>query len=245
MTHKNLIATAALFLGLSASVTVAADVTEPASVNDWSGFYVGLHAGSGSANSDYKFDPTSDFNNSDISDGFSTNPDGQFAGAQLGYNFQKNNILWGVEADYSWSGIEGSYRNDSLNVNYYFYGDTDVNWLASLRGRAGFVLANTAIYGTGGLAFAGAETTVTSDYAGYPEPGITDSDSKTRSGWVLGGGVETKITSSMTARLEYLHYDFGSESFFYRLDPESDAYDAFGDAYLDVDIVRVGVNLRF
>jgi outer membrane immunogenic protein len=238
----NLMGTAALALGLSASVSAAADLIEPASVNDWAGFYAGIHAGRGLANSDLRFDEATGFSNSDIRDGFSTALDGQLAGAQLGYNYQTNSLFLGAEADYSWSGIEGTYRNQYIGGNYYFYADADVEWLASLRARVGFVVAKAAIYGTGGIAFAGTETRVTSNYSGS---GITDSDSSTRTGWVLGGGVEAKLTSNMSARLEYLHYDFESESFFYRLDPESDAYDAFGDAYLDVDILRVGVNMLF
>ncbi len=92
------------------------------------------------------------------------------------------------------------------------------------------------------LTLAGSNTDVTSDYSGVD---VSISDSITHTGWVLGAGFETKISSNMTARLEYLHYDFGGADIFYRLDPLSDAYDAFGDAELDVDVIRLAVNFLF
>jgi outer membrane immunogenic protein len=153
-----------------------------------------------------------------------------------------DSFLLGVEADASWSGMEGSYRRIEIGGGYYFNADTDVEWLASLRTRAGFVWEKALIYGTGGIAFAGSDTGITSDYSGAD---VSTSDSITHTGWVLGAGIETKIASNMTARLEYLHYDFGGADIFYRLDPLSDAYDAFGDAELDVDIIRLGVNILF
>ncbi len=245
MSCKELIGAAAMVLGLSASLCSAADLSDSASADDWSGPYAGIHAGTGKADADLQFDATTGFVGSDIEDGFSTSLEGRLAGGQVGYNWQKDNFVFGVEADATWSGVEGGYRNEYLGGNYHFQADVDVNWLTSLRARAGYVMPKTVIYGTGGVAFSRMDTKAASDYAGYPLPYISDSGSATHSGWVLGGGIETKISTNVTARLEYLHYDFGGESFFYRFDPESDAYDAFGDAYLDVDILRVGVNVRF
>lgn len=242
MSCTNLMGIATMVFGLSASASLADDFADAAPADDWSGFYAGLHAGWGWADSDMNFDAASDFSGTVVENGFSSNLDGPLAGAQLGYNWPVNSFLLGFEADASWSGLEGSYRRIEIGGGYYFNADSDVDWLASLRARAGLIWESTLLYGTGGIAFAGSNTDVTSDYSGVD---VSISDSITHTGWVLGAGFETKISSNMTARLEYLHYDFGGADIFYRLDPLSDAYDAFGDAELDVDVIRLAVNFLF
>ena len=242
MSCTNLMGIATVVLGLSASASIAADFVEAAPADDWSGFYAGLHAGWGWADADMNFDAASDFGGTVVENGFSSNLDGPLAGAQLGYNWQVNSFLLGIETDASWSGLEGSNHIIEIGGGYYFNADSDLEWLASLRARAGLIWESTLLYGTGGVAFASLESNVTSDYSGVD---VSTSESITHTGWVLGAGIETKITSNMTARLEYLHYDFGGADIFYRLDPLSDAYDAFGDAQLDVDVIRLGVNILF
>ncbi|MEZ5898558.1 MAG: hypothetical protein R3D51_03600 [Hyphomicrobiaceae bacterium] len=63
----------------------------------WSGLYGGGHIGYADAHHD----------------------DGFVAGAQLGYNWQANAIVYGVEGDISFTGADS------------------VDWLASVRGRLG------------------------------------------------------------------------------------------------------------
>jgi len=73
-----------------------------AAVN-WSGLYVGANVGYGeSANTDY-LDPT-----------------GAFGGAQIGYNFQRGNIVFGIEADFEGAGISDSNTFASPN-NWRYY----------------------------------------------------------------------------------------------------------------------------
>lgn len=80
----------------------------------WQGLYGGVHLGSMDADGD----------------------DGFVGGAQLGYNWQANQIVYGVEADISVSG-----------------GDV-IDWLGSVRGRLGYlILPSVLIYGTAGVGF--------------------------------------------------------------------------------------------
>jgi opacity protein-like surface antigen len=73
-----------------------------------------------------------------------------------------------------------------------------------------------------------------------------------RTGWVVGAGVETKLGGGWTAKLEYLHVDFGSigETFGIAINP------AFGPAFAGVasattatrvtdNVIRVGANYKF
>jgi outer membrane immunogenic protein len=72
------------------------------------------------------------------------------------------------------------------------FGD-DFDYLASVRGRLGYAFGRTLVYGTGGVAF-----------AGFSEELFDDDET----GWVAGGGIETKVRDNLSLGLEALYYDF-------------------------------------
>ena len=184
----------------------------PASAYDWSGFYGGVHGGY--AWGEFETDGL-DFGSVDA-DG-----DGFFGGVQAGYNAQFGNIVAGLEADWSWSGIDGD-DNDNL-------GDisADLNWFGTARGRVGYAWDRVLFYGTGGLAFG--ETEVAS---------INGSEKNTALGWTAGGGIETAVTDNITIKGEYLYVDLGEEDFTTPLGDE-------GEASYDAHTFRVGLNYKF
>jgi outer membrane immunogenic protein len=190
----------ALFLGLVAScafatATAAADlggakrerVSEGPIVPhqapfSWTGFYVGTHLGYGWSDVDWQ--ESSGFNGSHDGSGW-------LAGGQIGYNWQAGRLVYGVEADISSSWIDGSGGNNDC------CGHT-VNWLASVRGRAGLTAFDnrTLFYVTAGAAWADVD---------YSSNG---SFSDTHFGWVAGAGIERALTPNLSARVEYLYYNF-------------------------------------
>nr|PZN87126.1 MAG: hypothetical protein DIU57_03270 [Pseudomonadota bacterium] len=96
--------------------------------------------------------------------------EGVLGGAQLGYNWQADRFVVGVEGDLSAA-------------------DTSVDWLASIRGRAGFLLDDRLLaYGTAGVGFVDAFDDAETDF-------------------VWGVGLEGKLSDTMSARVEYLSYD--------------------------------------
>ncbi len=115
---------------------------------------------------------------------------GPVAGGQIGYNIQTGRIVYGVEADISSSFIDGGNA---------CCGHT-VNWLASVRGRLGLTGFDnrTLFYVTAGAAWADIEYSSLGNF------------SDTHFGWVAGGGIERALTPNLSARVEYLYYDFDS-----------------------------------
>ena len=74
--------------------------------------------------------------------------------------------------------------------------------------------------------------------------GNDDDGNENYNGWVLGAGIEAMVTQHITARIEYLHYDFGSEDVEYDLfGPPAD--ETFGEADLNLNVVRAAVNWKF
>jgi outer membrane immunogenic protein len=80
----------------------------------WTGLYAGAHLGNADAGWD----------------------DGFIGGVQIGKNWQTGKIIYGLEGDISFSGVEG------------------VDWFGTVRGRLGYLLSPSILaYGTAGLGF--------------------------------------------------------------------------------------------
>src|SRR5262249_30367957 len=123
--------------------------------------------------------------------------------------------------------------------NYIF--DRDVRWLASIRGRFGYAADRWLLYVTGGGAWGQIEHTVGPIFGTTYGP-VSGND--TRSGWVIGGGLEYAFTNNWTGRIEYLFYDLQDSSVF---NPVA-AFPTFGATTAwenQINVVRLGVNYKF
>jgi outer membrane immunogenic protein len=177
-------------------------------VYNWTGPYVGLFGGYGWGSSAFSAPlATNSFNLS-----------GGTFGGTLGYNWQVNQAVFGVEGDLGWSNIRGSAPCGTLNCS------TRNSWLGTVRGRVGFAADRFMPYVTGGVAFGDIKTSVS---------GFSDSSS-TKTGWTLGAGVEAALAGPWTAKLEYLYVDLGRGGGV-----------AGSDASFKTNIVRAGLNYRF
>ena len=90
----------------------------PAAIYNWSGFYIGAHAGGDFGNSSWS-DPFTGASNTFSSTGF-------LGGAQLGANYQLNMLVLGVEGDFSWTNLKGS-GTDSLGRFDQYRRELDVD----------------------------------------------------------------------------------------------------------------------
>lgn len=187
----------------------------PTSAFDWSGFYVGAHAGwaSGSVLADPIDAPDE------------TTATGWLLGVQAGANAQFDTFVLGVEGDVAWSNIT---NEDEISAVGGPYGLTDVNWLASLRGRAGVAFDQVLLYATAG--FAGAGVTFNDLDAGDP---ATDG---THFGWTAGVGVEVAVTEDVSVKAEYLYYDLGAVTY------DDGVPD---DVSFNLHTIKAGVNFHF
>lgn len=235
------VAAVAMFAGSAQ----AADMSVVPDSPSWTGGYIGVVGGYGWGDSDFSADVVLSSDNTDIqssSDG-SISPEGFLIGGQLGYDFDLgNSLVLGVVGDMSWSGMDGDTCVEEApgcdDTPDDSYASADINWLATVRARAGFTTGSMLIYGTGGLAIADADASIT-NVEGLGDP--TRSDSNTHYGWVIGAGAEFKITDNMSLGAEYLHVDLGSEDYAFR----GPTVDVLSESDLTIDIVRASLNLRF
>jgi outer membrane immunogenic protein len=156
---------------------------------------------------------------------------GALGGLQAGYNWQTRNFLVGIESDIQISGQKGdnvlNFPAQSIPaiVGDFFPPVTaayseKLPWLGTLRGRIGLTADRWLIYGTGGLAYGevkiagSAASTGIANFAGCSSTGVCPlagwSNSVTRTGWALGGGIEGAIGNNCSLKVEYLHVDLGT-----------------------------------
>lgn len=163
-------------------------------------------------------------------------------GGTVGCNYQLSAMAFGIENDFSWSGIRGSGR-DIAPFNTAATNTIKERWLDTVRGRVGFAWDQFLIYGTGGAAFANANVLVCG-------PAACVSDSKIQIGWVVGAGIEWAVwtgpVGSWTIKLEYVHVDLGSGRY---INPPvvvaGGGTFVTRDVTLTNDIVRGGINWKF
>ena len=191
---------------------------------DWTGFYIGLQAGYGWSQVDTRFD--------NGAPSVSPDGDGFLGGAHVGYLYQWDSFVLGAEADIEFSDINGS---DSSLAGATAASRSDINWMASLRLRAGFAWDRVLVYATGGLAYADF------DGSGGPAGGPLQSYSDEVWGWTLGGGLDYGITENWRMRAEYRYTDFEDASG--GLAPLYAGVTASTD--VDLHAVRLGVSYRF
>jgi outer membrane immunogenic protein len=151
---------------------------------------------------------------------------GVIGGGQIGYNWQVQQFVLGVEADVVGTDLKGSSASATrsfgppilpITVTQTVTVDFGrIDWMASFRGRLGFAVDRVLFYGTGGAAvaeFGGARATVVNGPGiGLPAGTFTSTSggNTTRWGWTVGGGIEWAFNQNWSLAGEYRHTDFGN-----------------------------------
>jgi outer membrane immunogenic protein len=201
-----------------ASVAYAADLPlkappPPPVIYNWTGFYIGVHGGVAGFNAKQSTLTVND-TSLGLCDPIETrcrfsDTSGVFGG-QAGYNWQIQNWVLGVEGDGSWVNAKSTLLPFGSPTET---ATSKLDWVASARGRLGWVVADGAglIYVTGGAAWAGINSNWTIN-DGCDLCPISVQLKDTVTGAVGGGGVEAMLSRNWTIRAEALYYDFGRKS---------------------------------
>ena len=213
----------------------------------WAGPYIGVNLGAAWNHADF-----SDLGNApaggiryafpvSVSDPFWSPNDARFTvGGQAGYNFQTGMFVYGVEGDLNWVDGKVSAAFGPPLVGAALNATSNLDWMATIRGRLGLAFSQILVYGTGGVAFARF-----SDAWGFAVLGAHEfSNSETRSGWTAGGGVEYMFARNWTAKVEGLYADFGSTDVTV-LNPGGQAGPYTSRFQHKVSTVRAGLNWKW
>ena len=243
----SLIATGALAADLPVKTYTKAPVyVDPGF--DWTGFYIGGNIG-------YSWGQSRD--TSTITNGAGTvlftstdktSLNGVVGGGQLGYNWQMQRMVVGLEADIQGTDEKGSRSftcptgictpaigfplalvipGPAVPVTL----NQKIDWFGTVRGRIGYLVdPKVLLYATGGLAYGEVDSSAT---IGLVPTGF-GTVSNTHVGYTVGAGIEGVIGGNWTAKLEYLYVDLGKVSGNYLT-----SFAAFGSGPSTVAIARV------
>ena len=159
----------------------------------------------------------------------------------VGYNWQLNNWVAGVEGDFSWVTKQGT-RNGMPPFATGVGDTTREHWLGTGRVRLGIVPVDGRLfYATSGFAAAGVEAIVDTNVARDGSLAAT----QTRWGWTAGGGLEAALLQNWSFKLEYLYVGLQDKSYFSQATLLPDFMIVRRNVTLNDNILRVGLNYRF
>lgn len=220
----------------------------------WGGYYIGLHAGQGSAETDTDRAITNNtyFGAANLiavedQSVMALEEDTFAGGAQIGMNWPAGAFVFGFEVDAS------GYGNDTSGSSTLAYpsnpastftvtNSLEQTWLATARLRLGVGNDWFLAYATGG--YAGADVTFTQTFADTFTPFPTQSveNSEFRSGYSVGGGIELMIESGASIKVEYLYLDLGEIQANGPI--ASGTTTSNGTAEITDQLIRVGMNFQ-
>lgn len=184
----------------------------------WTGFYIGAHAGYhwGSDRAWTAANPVGWTFGAPFIDAITpgTVHPGEFmGGGQIGYNWQMNNFVVGIEADASYMGGTATRAvtgfTGGINPADVFSTTAQSRFLGTLRPRVGFAVDRALFYVTGGLAVTNVK--FTNSFGSFANTSVaTVSSDPTRVGWTAGVGMEYAFTGNWSVKAEYLYADFGN-----------------------------------
>lgn len=169
----------------------------------WTGFYVGANVGAGWGTN------TTDLNSLTIGGAVvpltiplgQVNQNGLLGGGQVGFNWQTGPLVLGIEAEGDWTDIRG--HGPCLLV---LTCSARQHWIADVAGRAGITFGRTLVFVKGGYAWSKLDTDTNLSLAGVT---LSAPATATRTGYLVGTGIEHAIGQGWSAKVEYNYIDFG------------------------------------
>lgn len=222
---------------------------------NWTGFYVGGFFGADYGKSDIDFVGTVEGSDPRFA--------GWLGGGQVGFNYQVNRFVLGVEGDFGRTnasgskacgvatGLDGRGFPTGAFSPFFLNCTNELDWVATLAGRIGVTWDRTLLYVKGGGAWTDETVSATCIIGPNNNPnnvrqcynpgrvlvnGFSASD--TRAGWMLGWGTEFALTQNWSAKAEYNFIRFGRHDL-----TASDG--TLLNVRENVNAVKIGVNYRF
>src|SRR5690606_19498213 len=129
-------------------------VVEAAPAFNWTGFYLGVHAGAAIVDGELNAGP---YTFSDTNTGF-------LGGVQAGYNWQFDSLVIGAQTDFAYTSAK--FSDDFSDF------EAKLEWLGTTTARVGYAVDNFLLYGKGGVAYGQSKVDV-----------VNFDDSKWHVGW--------------------------------------------------------------
>ena len=236
-------------LGLTAVPALAADMAVKAAppvpyvspMYNWSGFYIGANGGWGQSDSCLNFDG---FGLTDFVDGCRSRSGG-IIGGQIGYRWQANQWVFGLEAQGDWADLSHTrlspFFDDRVGFDRGFISTrTKTDGIGLFTGQVGYAWNAALLYVKGGAAVTSNRLSILETISGRE----LASASATRWGGTVGVGFEYGFTPNWSFGVEYNHLFMGDANNSFT-GPAVPAAFVNNRISQDVDMVTLRFNYRF
>ena len=170
-----------------------------ASNNTWSGFYLGASAGYAMHDAGWR-----DRDGWAARQSISQEISNWSAGGHAGYSIQCDELVFGLEGDWSYADLSASNNYDGNRYTVR----SSLDSYATIRGKFGLATDHVLVYATGGIAYAD----VKRSWELIPlDPCCSGRYSNGKWGWVGGGGIEIARGDRLKFFAEVLYMDFGDD----------------------------------
>ena len=207
-----------------------------AAMYDWSGFYIGINGGGGSAHTCWDLTALPAGAVVPSAPEGCHNAKGGTVGGQIGYRWQASNWVFGLEGQGNWADFSAS------NVNLVFPALADrtrIDSFGLITGQVGYAWNNVLAYIKGGAAVVSDKYSTTTIATGA----LVDSAKETRWGGTVGAGLELGFAPNWSVGVEYDHLFMGSRNV--SANTPAGAFSATDRIGQDVDMGLVRLNYRF
>jgi outer membrane immunogenic protein len=242
----------------------AQGIIATSSGNQWAGFYAGANAGAAISTTCNTWEAngplanTAAFNNRNC-----PNKNTFVGGAQIGYNFQYEQWVWGFGLDYDFYSAKTHTKSFTYtgpnfpDGTYTFTGKNNPSGFAILGPRIGYAIDDWLPYFRVGGVFTSGKSNSTAEYtpigASAPTATFNGGRNYKSSGFGVGVGVDYRLPDQWSLRAEYTYVNLGKGSnSLTGCTGSAAACNAFAGFSLDnihnsltFSVIRIGVNYLF
>lgn len=208
-----------------------------ATIYDWSGFYIGINGGGGSAHKCWDFVDTTGAVTGvpgALAGEGCHNATGGTVGGQIGYRWQASNWVFGFEGQGNWADFTG----DNISAQFALRNQSKIDSFGLITGQVGYAWNNVLLYAKGGAAVVGDR------FRGFDAAGVEfDRANSTRWGATVGAGLEFGFAAGWSVGVEYDHIFLGHHDVTFT-DPAG-VFTRTDRISQDVDMGLVRLNYRF
>lgn len=221
----------------------------------WTGFYVGGSVGGADQSSPTRIrgvGPNNEVQSSidagNVASRLSPSGRNLTLSGQLGFNYQIGAVVVGAETDFSAMHVGGRKAStvNPFGVEVTTQAQAELFTLGTVRARAGIAFGDLMVFATGGYAYGHLGQRGAINPVPTTNPTYAGSNGQMASGWALGGGLEYALGPMLALKLDYLHYDLGTQRLVL-----GETAGFFTDEYATMrartrgDMVRMGLNIGF
>ena len=196
---------------------------------NWTGFYVGINGGGAWGHEDW-------LDNNGFGGTVGLRPNGGEFGGQVGFRWQWNQLVLGIEGTWDWAGLRNSLTatpyTDELKIDSLYTATAQVGWAWD----------RVLIYAKGGWGPA-PQPTLNSRLRRLQD--LVARNSETVSGWTVGGGVDYAVWQNLILGVEYDHFDFEYNPFIAPFSTGGSPWIVTNTSRLTVDQVVARLSYKF